>query len=81
MTGIPMFDDITQKIFDEAGVPHQGNEDVWKECADILSTRMAYLSVSYGLSNERVRLFNEQKASLVKDLIEMKESGKLKVDH
>jgi hypothetical protein len=69
-----MFDKIADEIFEKAGVPKEGNEENYKQVVDILATKMATLSVTMGLSQERVDAFNEHKKSLVEDLIALKKT-------
>jgi hypothetical protein len=73
-----LFDDIVEKIFKEAGVDPVKNLELFEECVVILHRKMATLSVTHGLSYERVRLFDEQKQTLVDDLKIMKKKGRIK---
>lgn len=72
-----MFNEMTDEIFTKAGVDKIKNDWAYQQCVDILSGKMAMLSVTMGLSYERVEQFNKQKESLVKDLLNLKAEGKL----
>lgn len=73
-----LFEDTVVKIFKKADVDPTKNLRLFDECVAILHQKMAMLSVSHGLSYERVRLFNEQKQTLVDDLKRMKKKGELR---
>ena len=73
-----MFEDMADAIFQEANVPKEGNDALWGNAVDILSSKMAMLSATMGLSMERVTIFEEQKRALVQDLLDMKAAGTLK---
>ena len=73
-----LFEEIAEKIFKVAGVDSVKNSVVFNECVIILSQKMAALSVTHGLSYERVRLFNEQKKTLIDDLKRMRKKGQLR---
>lgn len=70
-----MFDKMADEIFAEAGVDKALNPAAWDEARNILSATMARLSVSMGLSAERVEVFELQKRTLVEDLVEGKADG------
>ncbi len=72
-----MFSNMADEIFTKAGINKAGNEQWHDQCRDILSTKMAMLSATMGLSKKRVTIFEEQKQALVDDLIAMKEKGEL----
>ncbi len=72
-----MFHDMADEIFRQAGVPKAGNEGVWDQVVSILNACMAQLSVTHGLSYDRVTLFDQQKEALLHDLLDMKEKGLL----
>ena len=67
-----MFEDVVEEIFKEAGMSKKGNEELWKECSDILDDRMQFASAMYGLSKKRIELWELQKKTLVKELKEIK---------
>jgi hypothetical protein len=73
-----LFEDTVVKIFKKAGVDPTKNLELFDECVAILHQKMAMLSVTHGLSYERVRLFDEQKQTLVDDLKKMKKKGELR---
>lgn len=70
-----MFTDIATKIFQKAGVNPDLNPELFAQCQSILSSRMASLSSSLGLDITRKELFDNQKQSLVDDLIALKDAG------
>lgn len=72
-----MFQDMADELFAAHGVSKEKNRDIWQQCVDILSSKMAMLSVMYGLSRERVDLWKQQKDSLGADLDRMKATGEL----
>lgn len=72
-----MFQEIADKIFEEADVSKEGNMSVWTEVCEILSAKMATLSATEGLSMKRVEVFEKQKQTLVEDLLLLKKDGKL----
>ena len=65
------------EIFAAAKVPKLGNEQLWNQCAEIMSSTMARLSVTEGLSLRRVDRYEKQKQTLIADLVEMREAGKV----
>jgi hypothetical protein len=67
-----MFDEITNEIFVKAGVDKTKYPELWDEAKQILANCMASLSVTHGLSMERVQIFEKQKQTLVDDLVRMK---------
>ena len=67
-----MFEEMADKIFAEADFPKDGNEHLWAQCVSILSNTMAAASATMGLSMKRAAHFEEQRRSLVQDLINMK---------
>ncbi len=70
-----MLEHVADEIFTEAGVDKDQWPDLYDECVRGLNVCMARLSARYGMSKERVTIFNQQKASLVEDLLIMKASG------
>ena len=66
-----MFNEMADEIFSQAGADKQTHTNLYEQTVNILSSKMAELSVLYGLSHERVRLFDEQKQSLVNALKEI----------
>lgn len=72
-----MFEDMADEIFKQADVSKETNRALYDETVEILGKQMARLSATMGLSRERVEIFNEQKESLVKDLLEMKSAGEI----
>ena len=71
-----MFEEMADAIFKEAGAKKDEYPDLWQQCVDILSMKMASLSVTHGLSYERVDIFEKQKATLVEDLREIMKGEK-----
>ncbi len=72
-----MFQKDVEEIFQKAGVAMEDHPILVKQAKNILSEKMAILSATLGLTWTRVDLYNEQKESLVQDLISMRESGEL----
>lgn len=70
---------IADDIFRKAGVDKSKNMELWNEACTILSESMAWCSVMLGMSARRVKVFEEQKQTLVDDLIGMRERGELAV--
>lgn len=63
------FESDVDEIFKKANVTKEQAPDLYDQCLRILSEKMAMLSVTMGMSFERVKLYDEQKESLVQDLI------------
>ena len=72
-----MFDRMADEIFERAGVSKDGNEDLHKRASEIMAQCMALGSVNYGLSDKRFDYTQEQKDTLVQDLIELKAAGEI----
>lgn len=73
------FKSAVEEIFRQAGVPIAGNEALAKQAEGILSDCMAMLSPG-GLTQSRIDHFNKQKATLVQDLIGMRERGEVEME-
>lgn len=71
------FQDAATKIFVEAGVDPVTHADLFSQTQEILAMSMARMSVGMGLSYKRVELYEEQKRSLVQDLLNMKADGQI----
>ena len=72
------FEPDAKKIFESAGVDPKANPELLADVERILSTTMARLSVTHGMSWTRIERYTEQQEALVEDLIELKAAGKLK---
>lgn len=70
------FEATARELFVEAGVFDPPIERV-KEVAQILTDKMAMLSVTMGLTHDRVEVFNRQKAALVEDIKNLVKMGEL----
>lgn len=73
MTRIP-----ATEIFERAGISPDEAPEMFNECSAILDDKMATLSATLGMSWERVTLYEEQKDSLVADLVGLKAKGQLR---
>lgn len=61
-----------KQLFEQAGLPIEGREDIYNRVVDILGEKMAELSVTHGLSIKRIELYDSQKASLLQELRDYK---------
>jgi hypothetical protein len=67
------------EVFEAAGVTANADtRELYKEVDEILSTKMAFLSATMGLTYDRVRIFEQQKTALVRDLKKLKKAGTLR---
>ncbi len=72
-----MFDQDALDVFSKAGVKKEDAPDLFQQVKDILSTKMATLSVTMGMSYKRGEIYDEQKQALVDDLKQLKAKGEL----
>lgn len=63
---------IAEKILIEAGISKNEEPEIFNRVLDTLSILMAQLSVQYGMSTERVDIFEKKKASLIEELRSIK---------
>lgn len=61
-----------KQLFEQAGLPIEGHEDVYNRVVEILGEKMAELSVIHGMSGERIRQYKSQKESLLQELRDYK---------
>lgn len=59
-----------EEVFAKAGVPIEGNEEIFNRAVEILSEAMAMGSVFHGLTYSRIEAYESQKQSLVDELKE-----------
>lgn len=71
----PGFVDHAREIFAAAGVDPGQNPALLDEVIETLARKMRDLSRTHGLSWERLRLYDEQKRSLVEHLLRKKAAG------
>lgn len=66
------------KIFKEVGITKTEAPELYEESCQILSSCMAILSATMGMSYARVKAFDDQKASLAEDIRSLIAKGGLR---
>ena len=72
-----IFQGGAEKIFEQAGLNPSRYQALFKETKEILAREMAFLSRVYGISYERVDLYEQKKKDILYDLLKLKEEGKI----
>ncbi len=73
-----MFDEATSNVFEKAGIKREDAPELFEEVKNILSQTMARLSATMGMSYKRGEVYEEQKQTLVDDLIKLKSENHLR---
>lgn len=72
------FTSDAEEIFKKANVTKEQAPEMYDDVITILSGKMATLSATMGLSYARLDAYDEQKSSLINDLVKMKVEGHLR---
>lgn len=73
-----MFEADAKEVFEKAGVEPKNAPEFFEDVKNILSEKMATLSITMGMSMKRVEAYDAQKESLVEDLNKLKNSNNLR---
>jgi len=69
---IKRYEEMADKIFEQAGVTKEEFPKEWRDCVVILRAKTAMGYVKMGLTHEAVDIFEKQKQTLVEDLKDIK---------